>query len=500
MRKEAASPLFLALLCLCSTASADEYTVSIDEADTRLASVEATLVPDGALIAMNDEANQGLERGWSTFVENLRVLDRNGKVLELTYEPTSRWRIKGYDGGPIHLTYNVRLKHDQVRINFGDNGAAYANAFGVMWAGRALFIAGSPAKDVTVRFRLPDTWKITTPWAAKGGGANTFVTRGTDDLVNSGFFAGTHVAFDLTVGSASIRFALAGENVTSMRGIFSDLTEKYLRYYNDTYGAAREAQMLFIASDASYWGGEVMGRVISLSVAGGGHGGMGPLTVLSHVISHEIYHLWNTGVEISEKNQAEFEWFNEGFGAEYSSYTASMRLGELNQRKFLDLLQGEWKKYVSKLDGKTSLASAGENKLANYDWVYGGGLIAAVALDIQIRHDSDNTKSLDSLLPYLLKRFPRTPAESDRGGATSLTLEKLFEAARSLYGQEIAETFERYVRRPDAIPFDKVATLAGLNATIGKGGKSIRISQMAKPTAAQQAVWIAITGKAAASR
>jgi len=459
MTKEFTAPFFLVILCLCSTAPADEYTVTIDVANTRLALVEATLVPDGAVIAMNDEANQGLERGWSTFVENIKVVDRNGKPLELTYEPTSRWRIRGYEGGNIHLTYNVRLKHDQVGVTFGDNGAAYANSFGVMWAGRALFIAGSPAKNVTVQFRLPDTWKIATPWTAKSGSANTFFTRGTDDLVNSGFFAGTHTAFDLTVGSASIRFALAGENVTSMRDSFSDLTGKYLRYYNDTYGVARPAEMLFIASDSSYWGGEVMGRVISLSVAGGGHEGLGPLAVLSHVISHEIYHLWNSGIEISEEDQADFEWFNEGFGAEYSSYTASLRLGDLDQRKFLDLLQSEWKKYATKLDGKVSLASAGENKDANYDLVYGGGLIAAVALDIQIRHESGNTKNLDSLLPYLLKRFPRTPAESDRADATSLTLEKLFEVTRFLYGQKIAETFERYVRRPDAISLDKVATL-----------------------------------------
>ncbi len=222
--------------------------------------------------------------------------------------------------------------------------------------------------------------------------------------------------------------------------------------------------------------------------------------MLAHVIAHEIYHLWNTGIEISEKNQGDFEWFNEGFAAEYSSYIAGLRFGDLDQKEFLDLLQSEWKKYATKLDGKVSLASAGENKRANYDLVYGGGLIAAVALDIQIRHESGNTKNLDSLLPYLLKRFPRTLAESGRADAVSLTLEKLFEAARSLYSREIAETFERYVRRPDAIPFDKVATLAGLNAKIEKGGKSIRISRMAEPTATQQAVWIAIAGKAAAGR
>ncbi len=155
---------------------------------------------------------------------------------------------------------------------------------------------------------------------------------------------------------------------------------------------------------------------------------------------------------------------------------------------------------TSKLDGKTSLATAGENKLANYDWVYGGGLIAAITLDIQIRYESGNSKILDSLLPYLLQRFPRTPVESDRDGAASLTLEKLFEAARSLYGPKIAETFERYVRSSKEIPFDKIATLAGLNAVIGTRGKSIRISRMAEPTVAQETVWIGISGKAVAGR
>ena len=64
---------FVAAALVAASAAADDYVVTVDEADTRLARVVATLVPEGDIIAMNDEGNQGLERGWATFVEDLRV-------------------------------------------------------------------------------------------------------------------------------------------------------------------------------------------------------------------------------------------------------------------------------------------------------------------------------------------------------------------------------------------------------------------------------------------
>ena len=43
--------------------SADEYTVTISREDVRRVLGEATIVPDGGVIAMNDEVNQVLPRG-----------------------------------------------------------------------------------------------------------------------------------------------------------------------------------------------------------------------------------------------------------------------------------------------------------------------------------------------------------------------------------------------------------------------------------------------------
>ncbi|MCH9035510.1 MAG: hypothetical protein IID42_13580 [Planctomycetes bacterium] len=484
--------LVCAVLIPTAAVLADQYTVTISEKDVRVAHVRAEIEADDGLISMNDENNQGLERGWSTFVENIRVTDKDGRQLELTYEPTSRWRITDAAGGPITLTYDVRLEHDHAHLNFGDNGAAYANNFGVMWAGRALFIAGKPARDVQVRFDLPKSWHITTPWAIKENQPNTFVTRGTDDLLNAAFFAGTHTSFDLSTGFATVRFALAGENVRAMRQMFTDQVDRHMRYYRKTFGPPPTAEMLFIAADAGYWGGEVMGRVISLSVAGTPIAGFNPLEALAHVISHEIFHLWNSGIEVDDPESGWAEWFMEGFTAEYASFVAALRLGDLDENAFLSQLAENWNTYAAKSNGKVSLVAAGKDKAANYDLVYSGAFIAAATLDFQIRSATSNAKKLDDLIPLLIKRYPRQPAEAGKSKSAVITLKTLLEEVRMLFGDSVMRSLETYIQSPDLIPFRRVAALAGLEA---KGADSrITLTRVANPTKSQQEVWNALRG------
>lgn len=471
----------VAAVLFAASAPADDYVVTVDEADTRLARVVATLVPDGDVIAMNDEGNQGLERGWATFVEDLKVTDEKGNALLAAPEKNSRWRLTGYSGGPVKVSYTVRLKHDQVSLNFGDNGAAYANSFGVMWAGRALFIAGRSTREVTVRFDLPKEWHVTTPWEPADKNTKVYAPRGTDDLVNSAFFAGTHITFDLTVGTAAIRFALAGTDVMAMRDNLSEMTGKYLRYYDKTYGPAPASHMLLIASDSSYWGGEVMGRVISLSVASRPREGFNPLAVMSHVMAHEVFHLWNSTIEIAEENLWQFEWFNEGFGAEYASWLGGLRLGDIDEASFLRQLGQAWSQYAAKRDGKITLVSAGKDKASNEGLIYSGGLIAAATLDFRIRSESAGKRSLDELWPYMLKTFPR--------GSAPLSLDKLADAVRKLYGDDTAHALMAYVTQPAVIPLADAARRVGLRAKIGSDGKQLTLSRDTEATEARQRLW-----------
>jgi len=473
------------LLCLVSlltvsNACATQYTVSIAQENPRLAVVTAVIEPDGNEIRMNEEGVHGLENGWATFVEGLKVFAPDGRVIAVSEQSNSSWRLTGYNNGPVKLSYRVRLGHDQVPLNFGDNGAAYATDWGVMWAGRALFIAGKPAREFLLRFDLPETWRVTTPWDEKIGSANTFVVQTTNDLVNSAFFAGTHEQFNLEAGAVTLRVALSGDNTLTMREQITDMTGQYLNYYETVYRSSGKASMVLIAADRNSWGGEVMGRAISLSIGGKPPPGFNPLTVLAHVIAHEIFHVFSL-IRMEIDDAPSFStWFNEGFGAEYAAWLARMRLGELTQQQFLDQIMVEVAKYQSKVDGGLTLASAGYDKASNYDMVYSGGFVAAMTLDFLVRHESDGARSLDDLWVYLLNQYPR--------GGEMLTLGGLINATRSLYGETVSSRLSAYVNEPDPIALYDAAALLGLKVE----NKTLSLSDHASKR--QRALWQGVLG------
>lgn len=136
---------------------ADVYNVHIEESYPRLTKVTATIEPNAQIISMNEQNAHGLKNGWSGFIRNIKAVDDKGKDLKLVSLPDSKWKVIGHKSGNIKLSYDAILGHDAVipKIKFGDNGAAYATDDGVMWAGRALFIAGKPSDDVTVKFDIP---------------------------------------------------------------------------------------------------------------------------------------------------------------------------------------------------------------------------------------------------------------------------------------------------------------------------------------------------------
>jgi predicted metalloprotease with PDZ domain len=449
-----ASVMVLPLVLWVSTIRADDYVVVIDGSDSRLALVTATVEPVDGEIGMNEEGVHGLENGWATFVENIKVTGADGTVFAVDALPDSRWRLDGYQDGPVTLSYNVRLGHDQVNIKFGDNGAAYANDTGVMWAGRALFIAGKPAINIPIRFNVPENWRVTTAWETRGDDAGAFNVLTTDDLLNSAIFAGTHEQFDLVAGQVTLRMALSGENTLGMKEMITDMTGQYLDHYEGRFRSPTRASMILVAADRSYWGGEVMGRAISLSIGGKPPPGFNPLEALSHVMAHEIFHVFSLiRMAISEES-TDFQWFTEGFGAEYAAWLARLRLGQIDETAFLADLSTQYDKYMAKVDGELTLVSAGTEKAANYDVVYSGGYVASIALDFLIRKESNGSQSLDDLWTRLLNKYPR--------GGEPLTLSKLANEARDLFGESTGAAFERYFSSPDAIPLYANAELMGL--------------------------------------
>lgn len=481
MRNRMLLPVIFFLASWPVAGQADDYTVSISRNTPRLANVVATFIPDGNEVGMNEHNEHGLPNGWATFVKNVEAIDVSGKRFQVIAKADSRWEIVDYVQGPVTFSYQVELGHDLVEppLNGSDNGAAYANNDGVMWAGRALFIAGKPTTDISVSFDLSNGWGVTTQWEQTTS-AYSFNVDVTENLVNSAFFAGTHKHREFTDGGVSLRMAFSGEYSVNVHKQIEEQLARYFNYYGQQYNSPLQANLILIVSDAGYGGGEMMGNAISLTI--GPNQREGNSTGLSkdmiHVIAHEVFHSFtNNQMEIDDdgEDSSSYVWFLEGFAAEFGTYTAELRTHSLTEAEFLQIVVSKMAKYQAEADGELTLLSAGAEKFDNYQMNYAGGFMAALSLDFLIRGETNGSKSLTDLWRYLIVTYPRH--------GKVFTLLELYDSVQKLFGTTIAIELERYVTSPEIIPVFESAKLMGLSYD----GENLFVSEDA--TERQKELW-----------
>ena len=156
-------PIVAALALLAAPSFADEYRVTIDRADVRLAHVEAEITPtsDSLLLLSRDAGDSGIEGGWARFLVDLEVRDASGVPVAVEETAEGTYGV-GTAQGPLGVRYSMRLEHDPVDNLPGADELAWARQDAVFWSGRALFLEGAPTSDIGVSFELPESWRATT--------------------------------------------------------------------------------------------------------------------------------------------------------------------------------------------------------------------------------------------------------------------------------------------------------------------------------------------------
>jgi len=482
---------------LSASTSGASYTITITQEQPRIAVIEAVVVADQGFLWMNDDGDQDLPHGWSTFVRGLEVRDANNEVLETVYEPLSRWRLADRrtepknDASLLTLRYEVLLQHDRFPLNFGDNGAAYMRDDAVMWSGRALFVIGQESRDIELTLRIPEDWKATTPWNRVDGEAGRYTVATTDDLVNSAFMVGAHRERTVRQGPLELRLALSGPQVSAAEEVFVAELGKYLEYYDSTIGPAPRRNMIVIAADSPYWGGEVMGRAISLSVGGEISG---PNPMLAHIFAHEIVHLWGLDINFAAEDEEELYWFYEGMLAEYLSFLANVRLGDISQDEFLAQLGENFAKYQAAAEPGLSMSTAGHQKAAHYDLIYSGGMMAGAALDLVVRNGSGNQSGLEDLIRTLYVEYPKASGSRAKPGVRTLDSDAISQVAAETLDPGIAARLRAWVDGSTPIPFAAVASAAGIRLAPDEGSESAdeRLLYTETPTPQQQSIFDSI--------
>ena len=451
-------PLLALLVLFAAPAAAavgqPQYRITVAADANRRFHVQADLPVSGTELFMQEDMSQPLPNGFADFVENLRATDSRGRAVALTNLGRARWRI-ARPVKTVRLDYDVVLKHEKVKWDVsGIFARGYAVDDAIFFFGYTAFIRGNPdpVLPARIRFRVPKGWEVATAWSELKGSPGTFVARDWNDLRHTGVLMGRLSKREVRAGAIDVVFA-APRGIAASVDLLGDAIGPIMQGYVRDFGGSPEGRFAYFFSadpTAVTAGAETSHNTISMLL-------QKPLTlsnksVWGYILAHELHHLWN-GLAINPARTEEVEWFHEGFSV-YGATLGLYQSGLNSEDEFLKDLASGYDTYLASA-GKVSFKEAGQNKGANNPYIYHGGMVLALAIDLEATgRPGDPQAGFLKMMRLAYDEFGRSGRE--------YTYEDLVRLAGQSTGKDMAGFFARYVEGKELLPLPDYLKRAGL--------------------------------------
>lgn len=355
-------------------------------------------------------------------IQKLKAFDAEGNTLKFKKKTKDRWVISANGSSCIVLKYNVYAKELGGGTTYLDSDQLYVNPINC-----CMYLVGREWEECSLQLDIPVEWKVAIglPQTAK----NTFVAKSFDHLADSPFIAsGTLKHNSYEVAGTKFHLWFQGEFkpeweriLTAFRAFTEVQLEAMKSFPFDEY------HFLFqICTYPIYHGVEhnnstviVLGASYDIMKESKYYDFLG-------VSSHELFHAWNVKairpVEMQPYDFTRENYTNLGYVAEgvttyygdlflyrascFSRFEYFKELHQLFQRHFhnygtLNLSVAE-SSFDTWLDGY--VAGIPHRKGS----IYTEGALVALMLDLSIRRDTKNQRSLDDVMRLLYERFGKT--------------------------------------------------------------------------------------------
>ena len=443
-----------------------KYAVKIDAAERRVAHVECVLTPKISkrasgerkplLLSMSGFGTEWLYDGYARYLQDLMVIDGNGKTLPIEEIGKTQWVVETENDLPLTLRYKVLLNHDEREWPPGPDEAPYVQEDCIFCPGYALFVVGE-VSDVELCVDVPENWHVSTPWKRLEPDGHRFVCKDQDDLMYAYLVLGEHHERLAKVGDTEIVLALGGHFKASMNEIQGPI-EALLDAYSEIFGGTLAGRMLVVTNRYGKKGhvsGGASGRSVTMLIGGeldeASRGFWLPL------VDYMVCCLWISSQAIDFREQE--YWFSAGFTGYYSKIV-STRLGLTSENDFLRSFERIWESYLSR-QGQLSIHEAGKNKSANRELVYDGGSLIAAALDLQIRSLTQNRSSLDDVMQQMYREFGLTD--------NTYAMNDVIRIVSQIAGKDFKSFFHKYVTETERLPLEEYLKDAGVDVEIEFG-------------------------------
>jgi predicted metalloprotease with PDZ domain len=417
-----------------------------------------------------------LVREYARHLQEFSAQDAQGNKLPWRKVSKNHWQVACIGQSQLTVCYRIFANELTVRTNHLDKTHGYFNPAAMFFR-----IPGQEDQPITLTVLPPyPDWQVSTPLTATDQ-PNTFRAANFDELVDSPVEVGTHVVHTFEVLGKPHQFAIWGSGPIDIPKLLSD-TQKIITAEAELFDGLPYDRYLFLLHLTNQaYGGLEHRSSCSLIYSRFGLRNPDGYEKFMSLVAHEFFHLWNVkrirpkGLEVFDYDQENYTdalWFCEGTTSFYDLifplraglYNAEVYLSHVSWaitqlqttpgRKIQPLSESSFdawiKLYRPDADSRNSQVS-----------YYLKGELVSFLLDLLIRAQHQNQRSLDDVMHQMWQRFGQPEI--------GFTREELQETFATVAGLDLTAFWAKYIDGTEELPFGQLLLPFGLELKVDMG-------------------------------
>lgn len=333
-----------------------------------------------------------------------------------------------------------------------------------------------------VRFKLPSGWRVAS--GLKPTGDDEHEARDYDTFIDCPTELGTFDLHKFVHDGVTFELAVHAEGKVDAERLV-EVHRKIVAEHGKMFGGFPFDRYVFLYHFRPQAGGGGLEHLNSTDISMPLGYIQSDAYNIASIASHEFIHLWNVK-RIRPKVLGPFDytkevrtralWLCEG-GTSYFGDRALPRCGVWTESTYFSHLVGE----ISQLQGNVArkTQSAEESSWTIWDRrmtdstprvdYYNKGELLCLLLDLSIRVQTGNAKSLDDVMRHLYETCVTGPAKDGKGPiGVGYEEDGILKAVNHVSGKDFTEFFRKYVAGTEELPYEAVLGAAGLKLAVAK--------------------------------
>ncbi len=402
---------------------------------------------------------------YARFVEDVAASDASGKKLSVRKMDERSWRVSTKGVSMAKLSY--RVDNPRRFMNFSINDSTHASVQG---PSTFMYVEGRTNTPISIRYIVPKGWELATSLAETPEDDGFVYTSPSYDIfIDSPAEIGDLDERSFTVRDRGVHVVMYGESDFDKEAFVKmvrQVVEHQVSFFND----APFEKYLFLYYTGPYGvGGGGLEHLNSTNISLALPQLQNDIGSAANVTAHEFFHLWNVKrirpavlgpFDYTQPACTRALWFAEGVTSYYADLS-QLRSGLVDEGKFLSMQKQQLISLQRNPDRKVTSVEQASLKIWERGYFHSGvsyynkGQLLGLLLDLRIRHETDNRRSLDDVMRYMNENYAK------RG--IGYAEDELPKVASAIAGKNLADFFSRYVAGVDELPFAEYFTWAGID-------------------------------------